>query len=98
MTTLISTQKSILAALIVTVCASAPAMAAEDGKCRTDISFETLLPLNATPESFELLRNAFEAKEIRIERQGIAYTTEFNEYRLRISVSADNKVSDYHCG
>lgn len=98
MTTLISTQKSILAALIVTVCASASAMAAEDGKCRTDISYNTLVPLDATSENFEVLRNAFEAKKIRVERKGIAYTAEFNEYRLRISVDADNKISGYRCG
>ncbi|MFP3516194.1 I78 family peptidase inhibitor [Pseudomonas sp. SIMBA_077] len=98
MTTLISAQKSILAALIVAVCASAPAMAAEDGKCRTDISYTTLVPLDATPENIEVLRNAFGAKEVRVERKGTAYTAEFNEYRLRINVDADNKISGYRCG
>lgn len=45
-----------------------------------------------------MLRKVYEAKDIRVERKGVVYTTEFNENRLRIGVGADNKVSYYRCG
>ena len=98
MTTLSVTKNTALAAIIASVFPSAPAMATEGGKCRTDIAYNTVMPFDASPVIFEVLRNIFEAKEIRVEREGVAYTTEFNENRLRIGVGADNKVSYFRCG
>ena len=98
MTALNFTKNTARVAIIASVFASAPAMATEGGKCRTDIAYNTVMPFDASPVIFEVLRNIFEAKEIRVEREGVAYTTEFNENRLRIGVGADNKVSYFRCG
>lgn len=81
MNALTVTKNTALAAIITAVFMSAPAMAAEGGKCRTDIAYNSVVPLDATPENFEMLRKVYEAKDIRVERKGVAYTTEFNENR-----------------
>ena len=98
MSALTVTKNTALAAIITAVFMSAPAMASEGGKCRTDIAYNSVVPLDATPENFEILRKFYEAKDIRVERKGVAYTTEFDENRLRIGVGTDNKVSYYRCG
>ena len=53
MNALTVTKNTALAAIITAVFMSAPAMAAEGGKCRTDIAYNSVVPLDATPENFE---------------------------------------------
>ena len=76
---------------------SIPAMAEEDGKCKT-VAINFLVAPEATPALLEMLRRETGATEIRVEEPGKGYTKEFNSYRLRVLVNEGNKLSSLSCG
>lgn len=89
------------AALAATVAISAislQAMAAEDGKCNTNMVINYVIAPEITPQLVEWLRTAYSAQEVRVERPAEALTKEFNAFRLRVLVDEDNLLSKQICG
>ena len=76
---------------------SMPAMAEEDGKCKT-VAINFLVAPEATPALLEMLRRESGATELRVERPGIGYTREHNADRLRVVVDENNLMQSYMCG
>lgn len=76
---------------------SMPAMAEEDGKCKT-VAINFLVAPEATPALLEMLRRESGATEIRVEVPGKGYTKEYNADRLRVMVDENNLMQSYMCG
>lgn len=91
-------KRAALAATVAVSAISLQAMAAEDGKCNTNMAINYVKAPEVTPQLVEWLRTAYSALEVRVERPGEAHTKEFNAFRLRILVTEDNLLSTQICG